>query len=496
MSAILELQHITKRYPGVLALDDVSVSFEQGEVHALLGENGAGKSTLIKVLAGAIQPNAGTVVIRGQSYDRITPQKSRDLGIGVIYQEFTLVPTLTVAENIFLGKECRNGAFLNKKEMIRRAAAILQELDVPIDPAVPVKTLSVAYQQIVEIAKATANDVQLLVMDEPTAPLTSSEVEILFQLVRKLVKNGVTIVFISHRLEELFAITDRITILRDGQYIKTLETKDTNQEELISLMVGRDIGDQYPGRHAKIGPAVLDVRHLYAADYVQDASFTVHAGEIVGLAGLIGAGRTELVRAIYGADPVQWGEIYLNGNKVELRSPARAITKGLALVPENRKEQGVVLSMSITDNMVMSVSKKLSRGCFLSRKKIRSIVQKYIDGLRIKTPSPAQRVVNLSGGNQQKVVIGKFLASDASVYIFDEPTRGIDVGAKHEIYQVMNHLVEQGKAIIMISSELPEILGMSDRILVMHEGRIVGELPKEEATQERIMAYASGSVEV
>ena len=495
MSAILQLNSITKQYPGVVALDNVSVSFEKGEVHALLGENGAGKSTLIKVLSGAIVPNAGQIVMDGETFTQITPAVARKLGIGVIYQEFTLVPTLTVAENIFLGKEYRKGIFLDKKAMIQKAGEILRELDIDIDPRTPVKQLSVAYQQIVEISKALANDVKVLVMDEPTAPLTTAEVGSLFRMVRKLVDNGVTIIFISHRMEELFEIADRVTVLRDGTYVKTLNMKQTTTAELISLMVGRSIDEQYPQRtNCVIGEPVLEVEHIYADNFIKDVSFHVRAGEVVGLAGLIGAGRTELVRAIYGADPLQAGTIRLNGKKVELRSPAVSIATGVALVPENRKEQGVVLGMSIADNLIMSTVKKLSAWVFVKQKLCRKLVSEYIEKLRIKTPSAQQKVLNLSGGNQQKVVIGKFLAADPQVYIFDEPTRGIDVGAKHEIYQLMNQLVSQGKAIIMISSELPEILGMSDRILVMHEGRLVGEVSREEATQEKIMAYASGSI--
>ncbi len=493
MSAILQLNHITKRYPGVVALDDVSVSFEKGEVHALLGENGAGKSTLIKVLSGAISPDGGEIVMDGQTYGSITPALAQKLGIGVIYQEFTLVPTLTVAENIFLGKEYRKGVFLDRKAMLRQASEILQEMEIKIDPDTPVRQLSVAYQQIVEISKALANDVRVLIMDEPTAPLTTAEVDCLFRMVRKLVAGGVTIIFISHRMEELFQIADRVTILRDGTYVQTLDTAQTDRAELISLMVGRSIDEQYPTRHVTIGEPVLEVEHLYAKDFIRDVSFQVRAGEILGLSGLIGAGRTELVRAIYGADPVQAGEIRLAGKPVHLKSPAVSIHHGVALVPESRKEQGVVLGMSIADNMVMSTTRKLSRGIFLQKGRCRRLVSEYIEKLRIKTPSAQQKVVNLSGGNQQKVVIGKFLAADPMVYIFDEPTRGIDVGAKHEIYQLMNQLVSQGKAIIMISSELPEILGMSDRILVMHEGRLAGEMSRAEATQERIMHYASGA---
>lgn len=496
MSSLLELNHITKRYPGVVALDDVSVSFESGEVHALLGENGAGKSTLIKILAGAISPDEGAVYMDGELLTNITPALSAQKGIGVIYQEFTLVPTLSVAENMFLGKEYRNGVFLDKKAMIEKAREVLKELDVEIDPSVPVKQLSVAYQQIVEISKTLVNDVRVLVMDEPTAPLTNAEVDSLFELVKKLVANGVTIIFISHRMEELFQIANRVTILRDGQFIKTLDMRETTSGELIALMVGRSIDEQYPARESHIGETVLEVRRLCAGNFIKDVSFSVRSGEIVGLSGLIGAGRTELVRAIYGADPITDGEIWLNGKKVDLKSPAASIAQGVALLPESRKEQGLVLKMSIADNLIMSTAKKLSHWIFLKKVQCAKVVSDYIAMLRIKTPSPTQKVINLSGGNQQKVVIGKFLAAAPALIFFDEPTRGIDVGAKHEIYQLMNQLVADGKAIIMISSELPEILGMSDRVLVMHEGRLAAELDKEEATQENIMRFASGNAAV
>ncbi len=494
MSPLLKLDHITKRYPGVTALNNVTVSFEQGEVHALLGENGAGKSTLIKILAGAVAPDEGSISMEGEPLENITPALSAKMGIGVIYQEFTLVPTLTVAENMFLGKERRNGIFLNKKTMTEKAREVLGELDVEIDPSVPVKQLSVAYQQIVEISKALAGDVRVLVMDEPTAPLTNAEVDSLFRLVRKLREKGVTIIFISHRMEEIFQIADRVTVLRDGKYIRTLPIGQTNAPELISLMVGRSIDEQYPAREARIGETILEVQNLCAGNFIKNVSFSVRAGEIVGLSGLIGAGRTELVRAIYGADPLTSGEILLCGKAVSLKTPARSIAQGVALLPESRKEQGLVLGMSIADNLMMSTVKKLSRWIFLKKAQCTRLAADYIGQLRIKTPSPAVKVVNLSGGNQQKVVIGKFLAASPRLIFFDEPTRGIDVGAKHEIYQLMNRLVSQGKAIVMISSELPEILGMSDRILVMHEGRLAATLDREEATQERIMQFASGNL--
>lgn len=491
-NTLLKLINITKEYPGVQALNKVSLEFEKGEVHALLGENGAGKSTLIKVLSGAIIPNAGRIIYQDKEYECMTPALAQNMGIGVIYQEFNLVPSLTIADNIFLGDEIRKGIIRNKKMMLKKSEELLKSLEIDIDPSMLISDLSVAYQQIVEIAKAVAKNVKVLIMDEPSAPLTNNEVDAMFKLVRKLKEQGVTIIYISHRLEELFEISDRVTVLRDGEYIDTKSTKDTNKKELINLMVGRPLTEQYPQRYVQISDVMLGVKDLFAGDFLKNINFQVRKGEIVGLSGLVGAGRTELARAIFGADERQKGNIYIDGKEININSPKDAIKNGIALIPEDRKKQGVLLKMSIAHNITFASIKKLSKNTVINKKEEKELVEKCIKKLQIKTPSAAQLVKNLSGGNQQKVVLAKWLAAYSNIIIFDEPTRGIDVGAKYEIYTLMNRLVKNGKAVIMISSEMPELLGMSDRILVMHEGEMVGELSKEEATQDLIMHLASG----
>lgn len=493
MKSIIEIRNVTKQYPGVIALNDVSLSFTEGEVHALLGENGAGKSTLIKVLSGAIIPDGGEIICDGDTYHSLSPALSQRLGISVIYQEFNLVPTMTVAENIFLGREMRSQIWANKKEMIRRAEQALSQMDVKIDPRTRIADLSIAQQQMVEIVKAIANDVRVLIMDEPTAPLTTDEVQKLFSLVQMLKQKGVTIVYISHRLEELFQIADRVTILRDGKYVKTIQTADTNERELIQLMVGRPVNQQYPPRNSVIKETILEVEGLCSHNYLKNISFSLKRGEVLGLAGLVGAGRTELLRAIFGADKKQSGTIVMNGRELVHNNTSESIENGLAFIPEDRKMQGLLLDKSIRDNMVISSIRRASKWIFLNHKALASSSESYIDKLRIKTPGSDQLVRNLSGGNQQKVVIAKCLITEAKVYLFDEPTRGIDVGAKLEIYNLINSIVAQGNAVILASSEMPELIGMTDRILVMHEGEIVGELSHLEANQERIMAMASGT---
>lgn len=492
---ILELNGITKEYPGVLALENVSVSFKKGEVHALLGENGAGKSTLIKVLAGAIQPNSGEIMLAGQVHTHMTPHAAQEAGIGVIYQEFNLVPSLSIADNIFLGSEIRTGIIRNKKAMIKKSNELMQSLGIDICSSTLVKDLTVAYQQIVEIVKAVSKDVKVLVMDEPSAPLTNSEVEAMFKLINILKEQGTTIIYISHRLEELFEISDRVTVLRDGRYIDTKVTKETTREELIRLMVGRKMAEQFPERNTKIGDVVLEVKNLYAGDFLKDISLQLRQGEILGIAGLVGAGRTELARAIFGADEKQYGDIYIEGEKVEIKSPKIAKGKGIALIPEDRKQQGVLLKMSVGDNITLASIKSLLRRGVVDRKKEKTQVNQFVEKLKIKTPTAKQLVKNLSGGNQQKVVLARWLSANSKILIFDEPTRGIDVGAKYEIYLLMNELVKNGHSIIMISSELPEVLGMSDRIIVMSDGRIAGELSIEEASQDRIMDIASSDLQ-
>ncbi len=490
-NTILELKGITKTYPGVVALNNVSVSFEKGEVHALLGENGAGKSTLIKVLSGAIIPNSGEILIDGKAYEQMTPHMAQEAGIGVIYQEFNLVPSLSIADNIFLGSEIRHGIIRDRKAMLKKANELMESLGISINASTLVEDLAIAYQQIVEIVKAAARDVKVLVMDEPTAPLTNNEVELMFDLIQRLKDRGTTIIYISHRIEELFRISDRVTVLRDGQYIETKVTQETSREELIKLMVGRTLKEQFPVRDCEFGDVVLEVNHLYASDFLKDISFKLHRGEILGVAGLVGSGRTELARAIFGADKQQYGEIKLSGNVVNIDSPRKAKENGIALIPEDRKQQGVLLKMSVGHNITLASIKQMLRNGLINRKKETEEINSYVEKLRIKTPSTRQLVKNLSGGNQQKVVLARWLSAQSQILIFDEPTRGIDVGAKHEIYLLMNELVKNGHSIIMISSELPEIMGMSDRIIIMNQGKVAGEIAIDEATQDLIMDAAA-----
>lgn len=493
MENILEVKNITKCYPGVVALDNVSFAIEEGTVHALVGENGAGKSTLIKVITGAITPDEGEVVYKGRSYKALNPMLSSEIGIEAIYQEFNLAPELSVEENIYMGAKVNSGVFIDRKKLTANAMEILQSLDANINPTTKIKELTVAYMQLVEISKALARNVKLLIMDEPTAPLTDNEVEILFQLVRNLKKKGVTIIYISHRMDEIFELADRITVMRDGQVVKTVETETITKNQLIFDMVGRELTETYPTRNFEYGEKILEVKDL-SGPANAETSFSLRAGEIVGLAGLVGAGRTEIARLIIGADRKFSGEIYVNGKKTEINSPKDAIENGIAYVSEDRKNEGILLKMPIKWNITFPILKKLSRGLFINRKKENDCVNKYKDALRIKTPSINQLVGNLSGGNQQKVAVAKWLASESKILILDEPTRGIDVGAKQEIYELINNLTKEGLGILMISSEMEEIMGMSDRMLVMAEGKVVGELQKEEFSQDRILKYASNII--
>lgn len=489
---ILELKHISKFYPGVVALDDVSLSIRRGEVHALIGENGAGKSTLIKTCSGAIAPSKGQIVMNGKAFDRMTPAVSEKNGIGVIYQEFNLVGDLSVAENIFLGRAIRKGIVVDQKAMIRESQRILDSLQIQIDPRTLVKKLSVGYQQMVEIAKAISQDAQVLIMDEPSAPLTSAEVESMFAIVELLKKKGVTIIYISHRLEEIFRLSDRITVLRDGQYVTTLNTAETNKDELVRYMVGRKLTEIYPARNPKCiqEEVILEVRGV-CGNGDQDISLKIHKGEVLGLGGLVGAGRTELAELLFGMKPKTAGSFFFQGREFSPRSPKEAIRAGIGLVPEDRKAKGALLGLSIQNNINMPIYQQISKAFVIDRKKETAIAEKYKEEISIKAPSVAQLVKNLSGGNQQKVILAKWLAADVELLIFDEPTRGIDVGAKQEIYTLINRLVEQGKAVLMISSEMEELMGMSDRIVILSEGRVAGELAKEEFNQEVIMRYAS-----
>ena len=451
MENILEVKNITKYYPGVVALDNVSFAIEEGTVHALVGENGAGKSTLIKVITGAITPDEGEVVYKGNHYKALNPMLSSEIGIEAIYQEFNLAPELSVEENIYMGSKVNSGVFIDRKKLTSNTMEILKSLDANINPTTKIKDLTVAYMQLVEISKALARNVKILIMDEPTAPLTDNEVEILFQLVRNLKRKGVTVIYISHRMDEIFELSDRITVMRDGQVVKTVETENITKNQLIFDMVGRELKETYPIRNVKYGEKILEVKDL-AGPSNDETSFSVRAGEIVGLAGLVGAGRTEIARLIIGADRKFSGEIYVNGKKTEINSPKDAIENGIAYVSEDRKNEGVLLKMPIRWNITFPILKKLSRGLFVDRKKEINCVNKYKDALRIKTPSINQLVGNLSGGNQQKVAVAKWLASESKILILDEPTRGIDVGAKQEIYELINNLTQEGLGILMILS--------------------------------------------
>ncbi len=486
---ILELSHITKIYPGVVALDDVSVTFREGEIHALCGENGAGKSTLMKVLAGAITPEGGTITLNGETYSAMTPRLSREHGVEVIYQEYNLIDTLSAAENICLGE--KNGWMVDFHAMEQTAREIFDQFHIDIDPKAEVGTLTSARKQIVEIAKAVSKNVRILVMDEPTAPLTVTEVDILMEIIADLKKKGVTIIYISHRLEEIFSIADRVTVMRDGQFVATRDISSITRQDLINMMVGRELNASFPARSGKIGEPVLELRNV-TGNGDENISFTLHRGEILGLGGLVGAGRTELARMIVGADRMDSGEILVRGKPAVIRSEKDAIELGIGLIPEDRKVQGCLLDMNVKWNISIMNIKGISKHLVVNRKKEQNLGEQFRDMLKIKTPSLEQDVRNLSGGNQQKVVIAKTLAANSDIIIFDEPTRGIDVNAKHEIYLLMNQLTEEGKSIIMISSEMEELLGMSDRIVVLWEGLQTGIVERRDFTQARILDLASG----
>lgn len=487
---MLKLEHITKTYPGVVALNDVSLTFEQGEIHAILGENGAGKSTLIKIIAGAISPDpGGSIIFDDKTYSQMTPALSAENGVAVIYQDINLVTPMTVAENIFMGRKM--GKIYSKRQLNKLAQELFDEYGFGLDPAMKVEKLSPANQQMVEIARAISNKAKIMIMDEPTAPLAASEVELLFSIIAKLKAKGVTIIYISHRMEEVFQITERISVLRDGCFVKSLNTADTNRKELVKLMVGRELNESFPERRGEIGPVVLEAKDL-TGNSVEHISFQLHRGEILGFAGLVGSGRSETMELLAGAKKLDSGEILLGGKKAHITSPASAIAQGIGLIPEDRKEQGCILHNTVKFNISLSAMKLLTRLGFINGKKNTGLAEKYRADLRIKVPSVQQMVVNLSGGNQQKVVLAKTLAADPDVIIFDEPTKGIDVGAKQEIYNLMNDLVARGKAILMVSSDMEEILGMSDRIIVLCEGMVSGELQREQFSQENVLHLASG----
>ncbi len=488
---ILELKNITKDFPGVRALDEVSLTFRKGEVHAIAGENGAGKSTFIKIITGAIQPTKGSIIFDGKEIRDNSPAFSMRMGITAIYQEFNLFSSLSVAENIFYGRYPVNKGVIDYHKMYEQTDMLMGRLGVSIPGTALVKDLSVGFQQIVEIAKAVYGDAKLIIMDEPSAPLTEKEVGSLMQIIRTLKADGITIIYISHRLEEIFEVCDRVSVFRDGRYISTSDVKETDTDQLIRLMVNRELGNQYPEKDYQKGAKVLEVSGLNT-DILKDISFEAYEGEILGLAGLVGAGRTEIARAIFGADKISSGKIYLKGEELHVKQPMDAIRAGIGLIPEDRKRHGIFLKDSVRRNITFARLKSICRGGFLNTKPEKEAAEKFVELLGIKTPTYEQLVGNLSGGNQQKVVLAKWLFSDSRVLIFDEPTRGIDVGAKQEIYRLMVDLVKQGKTVIMISSDLPEMIGMADRIIVLHEGRISGMIEKSEYSQEKIMTYASG----
>jgi ribose transport system ATP-binding protein len=488
------MRGIVKQFPGVRALDGVDLDVRPGEVHCLLGQNGAGKSTLMKILAGAERASRGEILLDGNAVAIDSPQRAMDLGINIIYQEFNLVPHLSAAENIFLGREPTGPipGWVNFRQVYGESRRLMESLGMRLDVRSEVRTLSVAQQQMVEIAKATSRQSRLIVMDEPSATLTDHELANLFALIRSLRERGVSVIYISHRLEEIFEIADRVTVFRDGHHIATRPIAELDRDEIIRMMVGRELKESIPKQTAPVGEVALEVRGLTRAGAFQDISLTVRKGEVVGLGGLVGAGRTEVARAIFGADRVDAGEVLLGGRPVQIHSPRDAIRLGIGLVPEDRKQLGLVLGMAVRENVTLANLEAVASGGFIRPRQEREAAAKYIHDLMIRTPSGEQTVRNLSGGNQQKVVLAKWLFTDSRLLIFDEPTRGIDVGSKVEIYQLMNALTAKGVGILMISSELPELLGMSDRILVMHEGRLAGELPRAEATQERVMHLATG----
>jgi ribose transport system ATP-binding protein len=492
---LLVMEGIDKTFPGVHALDQAQFELRAGEVHALVGENGAGKPTLMKILAGVYSKDAGRTLYQGKEVDIPNPRAAQHLGISMIHQELNLMPHLTLAQNVFIGREPRQGVrfVLDEKEINAQTQALFDSMHLKLDPRTKVADLTVATQQMVEIAKALSFNSQILIMDEPTAALTEAEIEELFRIIRQLRDKGVGIVYISHRLEELKQISDRITVMRDGRYVGTEDAATIPIERIISMMVGRTIFESAPEvpEHPS-EEIVLEARRLNRGAAIKDVSFTLKKGEILGFAGLMGAGRTEVARAVFGADPLDSGEVYVHGKKVAIKHPRDAVRHGIGYLSEDRKRYGLALGMDVEANIVLAAFKKfLGTLGVVKSAKTRATGQRYVEALSIKTPSLQQRVKNLSGGNQQKVVIGKWLTADTEVLIFDEPTRGIDVGAKSEIYHLLNELAQQGKSIIMISSELPEILRMSHRIVVMCEGRITGELAAAEATQERIMTYAT-----
>jgi ABC-type sugar transport system ATPase subunit len=496
---ILRMERIYKAFPGVQALDDVTFRVERGTIHALVGENGAGKSTLMKLLAGTQPKDSGTIEIDGDVVSLEDPAHAQALGVSMIYQELTVVRYLTVAQNVFLGREPkRTGApLVDWKELRSRTQELLDRIELPVKPTDVVADLSVAQQQMVEVAKALSLDARIIIMDEPTSSLTDRETTTLFRLMRNLRDKGITIIFISHRLEEVFEIAQRVTVLRDGKSIDTKGIDEVERQDVVKMMVGRELSEMFPKQSTPTDEVILEVEGLtdMEGERFRDISFTLHAGEILGISGLVGAGRSEMARGLLGLDPVQAGTVKVRGEVVRVRSIRDLMRRGFGYVPEDRKEQGLFLGMTVRENITISVIRRLFRSIFVSIKKLVSLAREQVESLDIETPSLDQTVRNLSGGNQQKVIMGRGLTLEPRIFILDEPTRGIDVGAKAEIHGLMDRLAGEGVGMIMISSELPEVLGVSDRILVMRQGELVGELGREEATQDEIMSRAAGGGE-
>lgn len=491
---VVELKNATKRFPGVVALKNMELSVKPGEILGLIGENGAGKSTLIKVLTGVHMADEGEILVEGRPQHFRNPNDSTAAGIACVYQELNIEKLLSVTDNIFINKWIRKGPLLDYAAMHAQAKAVMKRLGQEIDPQKPAGAFGMGVQQMIEIAKALLIGAKMIIMDEPTSSLGEKEVEQLMTICRSLRDQGISIVFVSHKLEELFELCDRVTVMRDGEHIWTRSIGEINKDDLINAMVGRTLDQQYPKQSAAKGDCALKVSNLQEAGVLFDVSFEAHYGQILGFAGLVGAGRTETMRAIFGADPIDGGEIQVNGKVVRFANPQQAIRAGIAFLTEDRKGQGLVLSQSVGTNLILANLKGFSDGLFLNDKRIAAATQENVDALRIKTPTVDEVVGQLSGGNQQKVVIGKWVNSDASIYIFDEPTRGIDVGAKVEVYNVMNRLVEEGKCVIMVSSDMPEILGMSDRVIVMRGGRVMADIERDTPhfNQEDIMKAAWG----
>lgn len=485
---------ITKSFNSNVVLDNVQFNIRNGEIHALMGENGAGKSTLMKILSGIHSKDSGEIKVDDQVVNFKSPKDAEKHGIVVIHQELNILPDLTVAQNLFLGKEKTYGKFgiLKNKEMEKEAAKLLSKLSLDVNPKMRAGDLSVGKQQIIEIAKAIASDAKYIVMDEPTAALTDREIKTLFKTIHELKEKGISFVYISHRMEEIFAICDRITILRDGKYIGERNIANTTFDEIVSMMVGRELGERFPMRNSTIGDEKIKVENLTIKGLFENVSFKVHKGEVVGVAGLMGAGRTEVAETIFGYRKAHSGEIFIDGKKISIKSPIDAIKHKIGYVTEDRKSKGLVLDFSIQENIALTNLKKCSSSGIINSGKEQSLVMRFIEQLSIRTSSPKQSAKSLSGGNQQKVVIAKWLGTDPEILILDEPTRGVDIGAKKEIYQIINELAQKGVAILMISSELPEVIGMADRVIVMQEGKVKGEVKKDEMTQEVIMHYATG----